>query len=142
MKKLIILYLLINVNTNGFCQKNMIEERFKKLQLELQDKYPQIDKGQFEITIFGNSKCNRCSQIVNILETNKMQFIEFDLRINKNAYLMRKLCYKKSNKTSINIKYPVIIINNMVFFEIDDINKFGEDLVKKYKNEKTTYSDN
>lgn len=113
-------------------QENPLEKRFKKLESILSDSYPPIKKKQFEITIFSNRKCGRCNHLLKLLREKHIPFIVYDLKIQKNGNLMRKLCYKKAGKQNIGILYPVVLLNNIIYYKIKNIPAFAKQIETKY----------
>ncbi len=137
--KNILLLLLISIslfaNTTTYSQgikTNPIDKRFKKLETILKDKYPTIKKDQLEITVFSNKKCGKCNKFIDLLRKKKIPFMVYDLKIQKNGDLMRKLCYKKAGKQNIGIMYPVVLLNNEVHYKIKNIPEFVNIIETKY----------
>lgn len=137
MKKLFLLILTSIVLHSGnlFSQNNKhnpLEQRFQKLQLILKNKYPKPTKEQFELTIFTNPKCGRCNELTKLVRLDSIPFISYDLKISKYGDLMRKLCYHKAGKMSIGIKYPVVVINDKVYYKIKNITEFVKEINEEF----------
>lgn len=133
MKKLSLLLIIIIFAIHSKAQENPLNVRFSKIELDLKNEYPEIKQGQLEITIFGNNKCRHCINFIEMLSEANIPFIEFDVKIQKNASLMRKLCYKKANTTSLSISYPVVLINNEVYYQIEDLKLLCDEIEKRIK---------
>lgn len=137
MKKITLLFIIGLFTICTYAQQkprmNPLEKRLTKIELELKNKYPEIKKGQLEISIFSDDRCNHCKRFIKLLSKRKIPFIKFDVRIRKNANIMRKLCYKKAKKASIKIAYPVVLINNEVYYNTRNLKSFCNDIQKRYK---------
>ncbi|MGB5990122.1 MAG: hypothetical protein WBG43_10320 [Marinifilaceae bacterium] len=139
--KRITLFLIISLFTIcSYAQErpklNPLEKRLNKIELVLKDKYPEIKDGQFEISIFSDKRCNHCKRFLKLLSKRNIPFIKFDVRIRKNANIMRKLCYKTAKKASIKIAYPVVLINNEVYYNTRNLRDFCNNIEKRYKKKK------
>lgn len=134
--RITLLSILVFTSLLSCAQKNPSKQRFDKISLILKNKYPELKKGQMEITIFGNKECGRCTSLVNQLRKSNIPFIEYELKIFKNAQLMRKICNKQSKDPVRSIHYPVVLLNNKAYWKIGGVSDFGKYIISQYKKAK------
>ena len=133
MKYTLIIALLF-IGINGYAQKQSpVKKRFNSLTKILENNYVDENPKKLDIVVFSNVKCGRCQRVTKDLKKDKVSFIEFDLKIQKNATIMRKLCYKKEGRSNISIMYPVVIVEDKVYHSIKNLTNFLKKLKDSYK---------
>jgi len=127
MKKYFFLLIVVLFSYSAFSQETVKTNDINKF----------FNPGQFNtgiqsIKVYTKKECSRCEHVVATLKQENIDFSEFDLN-NQAVYseidsrIYTSLPYKE---LGYSINFPIIELNNTVFFCIDDHNSFVADLIK------------
>ncbi len=93
-----------------------------------------LDVSKTYVHVFYNTGCGRCSMVTKGFKNRNIDFIEYNIRNSENRNVMFRLV-EKTNK-SRGFSYPVVVVDDSVYYSIPDLGKFISDTGKKYGKKK------
>ena len=116
MKKLIVLFVMILPYQLLFSQ-----EKDNTFNLKTDD----INKG---IVIFSLENCSRCETAKKYFDNNKIDYKLITTTNNKEANSLLWNLIQQKEATKMRVKYPVIVVNGKLNYDIKKLNQFLNNL--------------
>ncbi|MEA3449020.1 MAG: glutaredoxin domain-containing protein [Bacteroidota bacterium] len=114
------------INTSSFAQN----EKYQVL-----DKENYTAGGIDSIVVYSKPSCSRCAQVIELLDQNDAVSYEVvDLSDTENQQALDSLIYHSIEDKSkgYSIRFPVIVINNDIYYCIDNHYRFIQRLLSLY----------
>ena len=89
-----------------------------------------LDVSNVHIHVFYNTGCGRCSMVTKGFKNRNIDFVEYNIKKSENKDIMFRLV-EKTNKNK-GFSYPVVVIDDSVYYSIPDLGGFISDTGKKY----------
>jgi glutaredoxin len=103
--------------------------------------YQMFDKENYtaddieKIVVYSKPSCSRCDQVIELLDQNDaVSYTVVDLSDTENQQVLDSLIYHSIEDKSkgYSVRFPVLIINDVIYYCIDDYHRFIDRLLSLY----------
>jgi len=88
--------------------------------------------GKTEISVFGNDDCGHCSELMRLLKENNIAYTKYDIKSSKDNYNLMLQLVDKVDKGNRTFYFPVVLVNEKLFYSIFNMPEFVGNLKKEY----------
>lgn len=108
-------------------------EAYPSSQIEnfLKGNHPAFYTG-VEISVFGNEDCGHCKHLKELFAADSIPYILYDVNKNREYYNLMLELVDKVDKGNRSFYYPVVLVNDSIYYSIFRMEDFVNNLRKEY----------